>query len=423
MTFAENEQREIETEGCFMALTFERLRKLTSKEGGKIVFLVIDGLGGLPHTSGETALEAADTPNLDGLANGGICGLHEPVGPGITPGSGPGHLGLFGYDPLEYEIGRGVLSALGIGYPLSDRELAARGNFCTLADDGTVKDRRAGRISTEKCRELCEKLNKLKLDKSEFEIKAVKDHRFLLVLKDVDTTVCLNDTDPYETDLPPRSVEPDGELEGRERNTVVIAKAFIEAAEDALRDESHANGILLRGFGGLPEIPLLPDVTRMRCKAIAAYPMYRGVSRLLGMEVMEAEDDLDNELEYLRSAWEEGDFFFLHVKKTDSYGEDGDFQAKTEQIHAIDDWLPGLLDLKPDVLVVTGDHSTPAALRAHSWHPVPVSLHAPETVRRDPVKRFSETAALQGALGVRFPATDLMPIAMAHAHRLNKFGA
>lgn len=233
----------------------------------------------------------------------------------------------------------------------------------------------------------------------------------------------LKDTDPHETGRPPQAVEADGELEGRTRDTVEAVNAFIEKAEERLREEPEANGILLRGFGTLPEMPQLPEFSRMRCKAIAAYPMYRGVSRLVGMDVLEAEDDLDQELEQIRSAWDEGDFFFVHVKKTDSLGEDGDFQVKKKLIHRIDSWLPGLLDLKPDVLVVTGDHSTPAALCAHSWHPVPVLLHAPATVRRDPVMRFSETAALQGALGARFPATDLMTLAMAHARRLQKFGA
>jgi len=406
-----------------MALDPKRFQKLSTREGGKIVFLVIDGLGGLPDASGDTPLESADTPNLDELARGGISGLHEPVGPGITPGSGPGHLGLFGYDPLEYDVGRGVLSALGVGYPLAGGELAARGNFCTLADDGTVEDRRAGRISTEKCRELCDKLNELDLGEPRFEVKPVKEHRFLLVLKEVETNLSLRDTDPHKTGLPPQPVESDdGDGEGANA-TVEAVKTFIEKAHEALRDESQANGILLRGFDALPTIPQLPGFTRMRCKAIAAYPMYRGVSRLLGMDVLEAQDDLDDELAHLRSAWDAGDFFFVHIKKTDSYGEDGDFQAKKKLINEIDGWLPGLLDLKPDVLVVTGDHSTPAALGAHSWHPVPVLLHAPATVRRDPVMRFSETAALQGALGARFPATDLLTLAMAHARRLEKFGA
>lgn len=406
-----------------MHLEPQLLKKLSTREGGKIVFLVIDGLGGLPDASGDTPLEAADTPHLDDLAKDGICGLHEPVGPGITPGSGPGHLGLFGYGPLEYNVGRGVLSALGVGYPLSDGELAARGNFCTLAEDGTVKDRRAGRISSERCRELCDKLNAMELEDVAFEVRPVKEHRFLLVLKDVDTTVSLSDTDPHETGRPPQPVVPEGKGDEKAAATIEAVKAFIEKAETCLRDESAANGILLRGFGALPKMPQLPDSTRMRCKAIAAYPMYRGVARLVGMDVLEAEDDLDDELAHLRSAWDTGDFFFVHIKKTDSLGEDGDFQAKKKLIHKIDCWLPGLLDLQPDVLVVTGDHSTPAALAAHSWHPVPVLLHAPATVRRDPVMRFSETAALQGALGARFPATDLLPLAMAHARRLQKFGA
>lgn len=407
-----------------MQTDMEFLKRVSTEQGGKIVFLIMDGLGGLPDPdSGKTELEAADTPNLDALAKGGISGLHEPVGPGITPGSGPGHLALFGYDPLEYDIGRGVLSALGIGYPLSAGQVAARGNFCTLDEEGKIQDRRAGRISTETAQTLCEKLNGIVLDGGECEVKAVKEHRFLLVVKGENLGAAIRDTDPHVTGVRPGQVEPVHEPDDQTRNTIKLLKQFVEKAGERLQGESKANGVLLRGFASLPEIPQLPDHTRMRCKAIAAYPMYRGVSRLLGMEVLEAEDDLDDELEHLRNVWASGDFFFVHIKKTDALGEDGDFQAKADKISEVDRWLPGLMDLNPDVLVVTGDHSTPANLSAHSWHPVPVLLHAPETVRPDPVTRFSEKAALQGALGPRFPGKNLLITAMAHAGRLSKFGA
>ena len=407
-----------------MLTEIDMLKRLASPDGGKIVFVVIDGLGGLPDArTGKTALESADTPHLDSLAESGISGLHEPVGAGITPGSGPGHLALFGYDPLEYEIGRGVLSALGIDYPLSTDQVVARGNFCTLDGEGRVADRRAGRISTDTAQTLCEKLNDIELENRRFEVKAVKEHRFLLVLKGENLGAAIKDTDPHVTGARPGPPERADESDDDSRHTVALLDEFIGKAEERLRGESDANGILLRGFGKLPDIPKLPDHTRMRCKAIAAYPMYRGVSRLAGMEVLEAEDDLEDQFKHLQSAWDSGDFFFVHVKKTDAFGEDGDFQAKVDAIGEVDRWLPRLPALEPDVLLVTGDHSTPARLSAHSWHPVPVLLHAPETVRPDPVARFSENAALQGALGPRFPGKKLMTTAMAHAKRLRKFGA
>ena len=402
----------------------EFLKQLATPEGGKIVFLIIDGLGGLPDPrTGDTALEAADTPHLDALAQSGISGLHEPIGPGITPGSGPGHLALFGYDPLEIDVGRGVLSALGIDYPLKSDQVAARGNFCTLDEDGNVQDRRAGRLTTEKAKDLCAQLNEIKLEGGRCEVKAVKGHRFSLVFHGENLGAAIQDTDPQATGVRPRPVAPANASEEKNENTIALLKQFISKAEECLQGESKANGLLLRGFGCLPKIPRLPDVTQMRCKAIAAYPMYRGVSRLVGMDVLDAEDNLDDLLTHLRSAWDAGDFFFVHVKQTDAHGEDGDFQAKADLIGTVDRWLPGVTDLNPDVLLVTGDHSTPAKLSAHSWHPVPVLLHAPETVRPDPVARFSENAALQGALGPRFPGNKLLITAMAHARRLRKFGA
>ncbi|HKK17588.1 MAG TPA: hypothetical protein VJ952_02810, partial [Opitutales bacterium] len=176
------------------------IKELALKEGGKIVLLVLDGLGGLPKEAGEgTALEAAHTPNLNALAASGISGLHEPVGAGITPGSGPGHLALFGYDPLRYRIGRGVLSALGINFELKPGDVAARGNFCQMEDDGVVTDRRAGRLSTERCAELCQKLRDISMEGVKCYVEPVKEHRFLLVLRGDDLDPAIKDIDPHET--------------------------------------------------------------------------------------------------------------------------------------------------------------------------------------------------------------------------------
>lgn len=396
------------------------IRSISRSEGGKIVYLIIDGIGGLPGEAGQTALEAAETPNLDRLAAEGMSGLHEPVGPGITPGSGPGHLALFGYDPIEYDVGRGVLTALGIDFDLREGDVAARGNFCTLDKDGVVTDRRAGRIETERCRELCEKLSGIEVDGPEFLVIPVKEHRFLLVLRGGELNGAITDTDPHETGVKPLAAEPNREAGIKSAG---IINRFISVAHRRLQEENDGNGILLRGFDSLPKIPKLSEVTNMRCKAIAAYPMYRGVSRLVGMDVIEAGGELADKSAALGKVWEDGDFFFVHIKKTDSHGEDGDFEAKRKLIEAVDAWLPELEAHAPEVLVVTGDHSTPARLSCHSWHPVPILLHAPKTMRPDGVERFGERAALQGALGPRFFAADILPLAMAHAERLEKFGA
>lgn len=397
------------------------IAELALNEGGKIVFLVLDGLGGLPiETKLETALEAARTPNLDALAAEGVCGLHEPAGAGITPGSGPGHLALFGYDPLHYRIGRGVLTALGIGFDLKAGDVAARGNFCRLEEDGVVSDRRAGRLSTERCEELCRKLQEISIDGLECSIKPVKEHRFLLVLRGDDLDPSIADTDPHKKGR--KRSDAEAKTAAGERTADLIGK-FVDASDQLLKNEEDANGLLLRGFGSLPKMPQLSEVTRMECKAIAAYPMYRGVARLLGMEVVEVGDDPEKEIEAVEAEWETGDFFFVHIKQTDSLAEDGRFCAKKELLEKVDQLIPRIRSLEPDVLLVTGDHSTPAKLESHSWHPVPALLAAPSTVRPDEVRQFSERAALRGSLGARFPATDLMAITLAHAGRLAKFGA
>jgi len=398
----------------------ERLQALQRQSDSKVVLLVLDGLGGLPSRhDGATELEAARTPHLDRLAREGICGLHEPVAPGITPGSGPSHLALFGYDPLRYEVGRGVLSALGIGFDLQSGDVAARGNFCTVDEDGLVSDRRAGRIDSETNRRLCERLRQIELEGVELLIETVKEYRFLLVLRGESLSPEIADTDPLATGLRPLDPEPRGS--DADETAARIAE-FIRRARELLEGEERANMVLLRGFSNRPSWPLLPSVFGVRAAAVAVYPMYRGVARLVGMDVLDTGADFDDQLETVAGSWNDYDFFFLHFKPTDSSGEDGDFARKVQLIETVDHALPKLLDMGPDVLVVTGDHSTPSVLGSHSWHPVPVLLWA-QTCRPDGVDRFGERSCIGGGLGPRLQATGLLPIAFAHAHRLKKFGA
>ena len=381
---------------------------------------MLDGLGGLPiEAGGPTELEAARTPHLDRLAAEGICGLTEPVGPGITPGSGPGHLALFGYDPLHYQVGRGVLSALGIGVDLAAGDVAARGNFCTVDAAGAVLDRRAGRIGSDVGQRLCAKLDAIELPGVEVDVRPVKEHRFLLRLRGEGLSGAVGDTDPQATGVPPRPAEA---LDAAGERTAELARAFVARAAEVLQDEHPANMVLLRGFATLPDWPRFPDATGLRAAALADYPMYRGVARLVGMDVLASDAGTDARLDALERHWAEHDFFFLHEKPIDAAGEDGDFDRRVALIEAVDAAVPRLRALKPDVLIVTGDHSTPARLKAHSWHPVPVLLHA-ATARPDPVERFGERACLAGALGPRLPASALLPLALGHAGRLRKFGA
>jgi 2,3-bisphosphoglycerate-independent phosphoglycerate mutase len=396
------------------------ISKLKKPADTKIVLLVIDGLGGLPiNHDNLTELEAADTPNLDDLASRGICGLQQPVLPGITPGSGPGHLGLFGYDPVKYQVGRGVLSALGIDFDLKPNDVAARGNFCSVDENGLVKDRRADRIPTEKNLELCKLLRKIELKDTEFFIETVKEYRFLLVIRGEHLSGEIMDTDPQM--LGKKPLQPRG-LGSDTKRTVNIVSDFVKQAGDALRDQYPANMVLLRGFSKRPNWPTVKDIFGLNCAAIAAYPMYRGLAKLIGMDVLQTGQELKDEFETLKMNWDKYDFFYVHAKKTDSAGEDGDFNRKVLKIEEVDHQIPRLLELDPDVIMVTGDHSTPSLLKYHSWHPVPVLIYS-KYCRSDNVHRFGERACMSGGLGPRFPAKELMPIALANAGRLEKFGA
>jgi 2,3-bisphosphoglycerate-independent phosphoglycerate mutase len=386
----------------------------------KILLLIMDGLGGLPITEGgPTELEAANTPNLDALTARGVCGMSLPIAQGITPGSGPGHMALFGYDPLAYEIGRGVLEALGIGFDLHAEDVAARGNFCTLDPaTGVITDRRAGRIPTSVCERLVRKLRAIRLPGVEVFVEPVEDYRFALILRGAGLTDGLTETDPQRTGVAPLPVEP---TRPEAVHTAGLLNDWLAEAFKLLADERPANGCTLRGIAKNPGLPPMPQVYGLRCGAIATYPMYRGIAKLAGMDVLPTGHTIADEVETLRAHWADYDFFFFHVKKTDSAGEDGDFARKAHVIEELDGLLPDILALNPDVVLVTGDHSTPALWKAHSWHELPVLLWS-RYCRPDGVTRFGERDCLAGGLG-HIHHLDLMPLALAHAGRLAKFGA
>lgn len=403
---------------------FDLMRDL-QQGGNKIVLLVMDGLGGLPmQPGGKSELETAKTPNLDKLAAQGMSGLSVPIRLGIEPGSGPAHMSLFGYDPVRYEIGRGVLEALGIGFRMTSNDLAARGNFATADKDGYITDRRAGRIGTDECIRLCKKLQDATGDMfSDYQVfvEPVKEHRFVFVLRGPGLGGSLTETDPLETGKKPLPVTDESGSEEGKRSADLLNQ-WIEKAREVLADEDRANCLNLRGIAKDPGLPLLTEIYGLKAAAIAAYPMYKGVASLVGMDVVDFEGDRpSHEVDALERVWNDYDFFFMHVKKTDSYGEDGNFDAKVHEIEAVDEVIPRILALNPGVLIVTGDHSTPAKMRSHSWHPVPTLFWSP-LARPDAVTEFGETAAGQGSMGV-FHATNLMPQAMSHAGRLKRFGA
>ena len=386
----------------------------------KIVMLIMDGLGGLPlEPGGKTELETASTPNFDRLASQSALGLTVPVGPGITPGSGPGHLAIFGYDPIQYEIGRGVLEVLGVDFALGPNDIAARGNFCTVDAAGLLTDRRAGRLPTEESAALAELLQTIRIDGVEFFVKTVKEHRFAFVMRGEGLGDDLTETDPQKVGvpvLPVRALHPESEKTAR------LVNQFIERAGELLADKRPANMILLRGFAGYPTLPTYRELFGLRAAAIAVQGMYRGVARLVGMQVLKVEGDTPaDEFSALEENWNDFDFFYLHIKKTDTAGEDGNFGLKVQVIEEVDALMPRLLALKPDVVIVSGDHSSPAVLRSHSWHPVPTLLFS-RYVRPDGIAEFGERACAGGSLGI-LPAKDVMPIALANAQRITKFGA
>jgi 2,3-bisphosphoglycerate-independent phosphoglycerate mutase len=399
-------------------MQLDLIRRLSVPAETKVVLCVLDGLGGLPGPRGRTELEEGRTQHLDRLATGGVLGQTIPVGYAITPGSGPGHMALFGYDPLEYDIGRGVLEATGIDFALEPNDLAARGNLCTVAEDGRITDRRAGRIATEEAAKICERLREIRLRGVEVFVEPVREHRFVLVLRGEGLSAALTETDPQRegvAPLPCEAREPEAEPTAR------LVNEFAVRAREVLADRERANAVTLRGWAKRPQLPQMPDLWKLRAAAVTVYPMYRGLARLVGMEAIDGGDSLQTQFAALSRHWDEFDFFFVHFKGTDSAGEDGDFRRKQLAVGEFDDALPELLELEPDVLVITGDHSTPSVMAAHSWHPVPLLLWG-RHVRSDLAHHFNEHECARGGLGT-FPAKEVLPIAFAHAGRLAKYGA
>lgn len=399
-----------------------QIDELVIENDSKIIYLIMDGLGGLSMEGKEgTELQVAKIPHLDALAENSICGLLDPIAPGITPGSGPSHFALFGYDPLENNIGRGILEAAGIEFPLTSKDIVARINYATINSEGIITDRRAGRISSEENNRICAKLEKQIDLGSGFvvRVKPVKEHRAVFVIRsDHLQEGDIEDTDPQReglAPLPPKALNPQSE------ETVKCVESFLKQSSKILSDEPKANAILLRGFARHRVYRSLQERFKLKSLAIATYPMYKGIARLLGMEVLDGLVALDDQIEALKEYYTQYDFFYLHVKQTDSRGEDGDFDAKVKVIEEVDQIVPRIIKLKPDVLVVTGDHSTPAELKSHSWHTLPVLINS-RFARVDQVKKFDEVGCAQGGLG-RIATIHLMSLSLAHALRLAKYGA
>lgn len=400
---------------------------LAQNTPSKILLVVLDGVGGLPKQFGsQTELATAHTPNLDALAKQSTLGLLTPVYPGLAPGSGPGHLSLFGYDPFKYLVGRGALSAIGIGADFKDGDVGVRGNFATLDAAGLVQDRRAGRPSdTENIRVVS------KLKAAIHEINGIhvtfyteSEHRFVVILRGADLGEKVSDTDPQKTSVAPLKSHAHDAGDTASAKTASVLNALTARIQEVLGDEPQINGALFRGISEKPKFPSMSQVYKVSAACVASYPMYKGVASLVGMDVLPVEgveDAPEGKVKALQEHWDNYDFFYLHFKKTDSTGEDGNFDEKAHKVEIFDHLLPDLLALKPDVLAITGDHSTPSIMKAHSWHPVPLLLYAP-LLRNDVAQRFTEDEAAKGSLG-HLRGVELMPLLLAHAGKLQKYGA
>ena len=399
-------------------IDFPNISDLCRSTPSRIIMLVIDGLGGLPHPeNGKSELETANLPNLNRLAQISDCGLTTPVAPGITPGSGPGHISLFGYNPIEHLIGRGVVESLGIGIELRDNDVAARGNFCTIDSNGLIVDRRANRIPSNESNQLISLFDQIHIPDANVSTYPVKDHRFVFLIRGDDLDGHISETDPQIIGKAP--MEAIALTPGSEK-TAYIANKFISSAKNLLQSQSTANMILLRGFSKLPELPNFADSYKLNPAAIAAYPMYRGLAKLIGMDVLQTGMTFDDELITLNQHFMEHDFFFLHYKPADAAGEDADFDTKVSKLEQIDSKIPELIDMEADVLIVAGDHSTPSIMGSHSWHPVPLMIHSKST-KHCGVDNFTERNCRNGSIGT-ISATDVMTLALAHAGKLSKFG-
>lgn len=397
--------------------TFDFLKPLIRKTDSKIVLFVCDGLGGLPK-NGKTELETANTPNMDELASRSELGQLVPVIPGITPGSGPGHLGLFGYDPVEYQIGRGVLSALGVEFAIQPGDLGVRMNFATLDAGGNIADRRAGRIPTEENVRILKKLRQIQMQGVEIHLLTEKEYRAVLVLRCSGLSSDLTDRDPQVTGVPPNVIKPNSSAAEK---SAALLNAFAEKATELLKDEPKANTILMRGYAVYEPLPTFDEIYGLNAAAIASYPMYRGLGKLVGMSTFAVDGSIAEEIDQLEKIWDDHNFFFVHFKYTDSTGEDGDFDAKVKRTEEADCVVPRILDLHPDVLAITGDHSTPSNMMSHSWHPIPILVHSKHG-RHKAVSGFGETECSMGTFGT-IQSKELMPLLLAHADKLNKFGA
>lgn len=403
------------------------IKTLSIKNETKIIFLVIDGLGGAPHPkyNYQTELEVSNHPNLDKLAKESLCGLGIPVDYGITPGSGPGHLALFGYEPTKYLIGRGILEVLGLGMEITPQDLAFRGNFATIDNNGIITDRRAGRLPTEETQRLIEKIQKniKKIKDVEVVLKAGKEHRFAGVLRHKDLSENISENDPHKEGNKPHKIQPlDSSFNSK--FTAEIVEEFIEQLKELLKDEPKANYVLLRGFSKYPNIPTMQEIYKLTPLAIAVYPMYKGLAQIVGMEIINGCNTIKDEIEKLKEFYKKPyDFYYIHIKDTDKLGEDGNFEGKVKKIEEIDSLIPEILSLQPDVLVVTADHSTPSVNKGHSWHPIPVCLWSTKipTPKND-IQNFNEKEFKKGMLGTIY-MTKILPLAMAYAGKLDKYGA
>ena len=404
----------------------------------KTFFVICDGLGDrpIPKLGRKTPLEYAKTPNLDAIARRGIIGAMNTIDIGVRPGSDTAHMAIFGYDPHVYYTGRGPFETAGLRMEHKDGDICFRVNMGTVDDTLHIIDRRAGRIGDTSA--FARELNGMKIDGVEFFVKAGTGYRMGMIMRGKKLSTHITDIDPGHVGKGVRMCEATDDTSEAKR-TAKILNTFVSRAHKLLKrmpvniDRQknglpQANYLLVRGAGVYPKLPRFFDKYGLRAACFAGAGLYKGIARLIGMDVVHVpgatgkpDSNIRAKVETAIKHRKDYDFFFIHFKGADSCGEDGDVEGKIAYIEKIDDAVAPLLKLKNSLVVITADHSTPCTIKSHSADDVPIVIMGDE-VRDDDVHEFSERTCAKGRMG-HIKGMHVMPIILDLMGIAEKFGA
>ncbi|MCK4443355.1 MAG: 2,3-bisphosphoglycerate-independent phosphoglycerate mutase [Thermoplasmata archaeon] len=405
----------------------------------KILLIILDGMADRPVAvlGSKTPLQAANTPNMDWFAKNGMCGQMDPIAPGVRPGSDTSHLAILGYNPHEVYTGRGPFEAAGVGLPMEHGDIAFRCNFGTIDADGTVRDRRAGRIR-KGTSEIARDLDGMPIEGVKVIFKEATEHRAVLILRGDGLSPKVTDVDPHAVGVKYHECEA---LEPEAGRTAEIVNEFVERSREILADHEvnkkrlkegdfPANIILPRGSGVFPHLDSLEERFGIRSAAICGVTLIKGICRVAGMKILDvdgATGGLDTDMiakgKAAIEALESYDFVFLNVKAPDICGHDGDPEGKVKVAERLDMMMSFIRkELRNDVIMaVTSDHSTPVSVRDHAGDSVPLIVYGKD-IRVDEVSSYDEISVTKGILG-RIRGSDLIHILLDQSGRAEKFGS